>query len=302
LTAETVKNVTKIEAISVFITSKLTSDILSKMPKLKVIATRSTGFDHIDLKYCKKKGIEVVNVPFYGENTVAEHAMALLLTLTRKIIPSVQRTRAGGFSRDGLEGVDLSGKVIGVIGTGHIGRHLIKMARAFDLRVIAYDLFENHEMAVVLGYEYVKLGYLLTKSDFISMHVPNTKSTYHLIDSDAIKKMKDDVYLINTSRGQAIDSFALYDALVKGKFGGIGLDVCENEQLLEKPELAMKTVDADKMHRLLTIRAMLKFDRVILTPHNAYHSKEALKRIQITTADNINKFAIGDVKNSIIKK
>jgi len=304
LTIETAKKALNAEVLSVFITSKLTSDVLKLFPKLKLIATRSTGFDHIDLVYCKKHAIEVCNVPYYGENTVAEHAMALLLAITRKIVISVERTKNNSFSRDGLEGVDLEGKVIGIIGTGHIGVHFIKMASAFGMKVISFDLYPNQALAEAYGYTYVTLDYLLSKSDIISMHVPNTKETHHMICAESIEKMKDSVILVNTSRGQAIDTIALYDAMKSGKFYGVGLDVCEDEKLLENPDIAMKSddIDVDTVQRLLMTKALIEFDRVIMTPHNAFHSKEALKRIQKTTAENINSYAQGTIQNSVFKK
>lgn len=304
LTLASSKKATDAEVLSVFITSRLSSDILKLFPNLKLIVTRSTGFDHIDLDYCKKHKIEVTNVPFYGENTVAEHAMALLLAITRKIVPSVERTRDNSFSRDGLEGIDLEGKVIGVIGTGHIGLHLIKMASAFGMKVIAYDLYPNIERSEEYGYTYVKLDYLLSKSDVISIHVPNTKETQHMICKESIDKMKDSVVIINTSRGQAVDTIALYDALKEGKFYGVGLDVCEDEKFLENPDLAIKSedVDVDTVQRLLVTKSLLEFDKVIMTPHNAYHSKEALKRIQQTSANNIKSYVKGSISNSVFKK
>lgn len=304
LNADNINLANNADVISVFVTSRVTSDYINKLPKLKMIATRSTGFDNVDTATCEKRGVEVLNVPSYGENTVAEHSMALLLAITRRLVPAIERTEVSDFSRDSLMGVDVKGKVVGVIGTGHIGRCFIRMVNGFGAKVIAYDAYPNPKSAEELGFTYVPFEYLLGKSDVISMHVPYSKKTHHIINADAISKMKKSVIFINTARGPLVDTFALYEALKEGKFFGVGLDVCEDEKLLENPELALTSnkVNKEEMQRLLVTKAIIGFDRVIVTPHNAFNSKEAVMRILQTTADNINAYSKGIIQNSVIKK
>ena len=174
------------EIISTFIASKVNSEILDKLPGLKMIATRSTGFDHLDLKACQNKNIIICNVPFYGENTVAEHAFALILTLSRNIHKSYLRNTRGDYTIEGLKGFDLRGKTLGVIGAGHIGLHLIKMGRGFDMKVLAHDNNRNDFQADVLGFKYVSLAELFKNSDIISLHVPDNPATHHLINKNNI--------------------------------------------------------------------------------------------------------------------
>ena len=200
------------QVLMVFITSKLTSKVLATMPKLKLIITRSTGFDHIDLEYCERQGIMVTNVPSYGENTVAEHAFALILTLSRNIHKSYLRTTREDYRIEGLKGFDLRGKTIGVVGAGKIGLHLIKMARGFDMQVLTYDVNRNDFLADVLGFKYVSLEELLRRSDIISLHVPENKFTHHLINRQNIGLIKKGALLINTARGGIVETEALIEA------------------------------------------------------------------------------------------
>src|SRR3989338_11091166 len=187
------------EIVSTFIASKVNGKILNKLPKLKMIATRSTGFDHIDMKACAAKNVAVCNVPFYGENTVAEHAFALILTLSRNIHKSYLRTTRGDYTIEGLKGFDLRGKTLGVVGAGHIGLHLIKMGRGFDMKVLAFDDNRNDFQADVLGFKYASLEEVLKNSDIISLHVPDNPATHHLINKNNIKLIKRGAILINTA-------------------------------------------------------------------------------------------------------
>ena len=300
-TISKIENIENLEIISVFINSELNSANLSKFPKLKYIVTRSTGYDHIDLAYCKKKGILVSNVPNYGQNTVAEHAMALVLSISRRIPESIKRVREESFSPIGLTGFDLKDKVIGVIGTGSIGKCFIKMALGFDARVIAYDAYPNLKTSKEMGFEYVKLDYLLAKSDVISLHVPYLKETHHIINRKAIAKMKDGVVLINTSRGGLVETDALFDAIKTGKISGVGLDVVEEEGFLAE-ELELLEDDRDKNVNFkiaLENHLLAHLPNVIITPHNAFNSKEALERILATTVENIMCYAKGDPINLV---
>ncbi|MDP2709436.1 MAG: hydroxyacid dehydrogenase [bacterium] len=288
------------EIISVFITSKIDKNILAKLPKLKMIATRSTGFDHIDLKACKAKGVAVSNVPFYGENTVAEHAFALILTLSRNIHKSYLRTTRGDYTIEGLKGFDLRGKTLGVIGAGHIGLHLIKMARGFDMKVLAFDANRNDFEADVLGFKYAGLEELLKKSDIISLHVPDNQATHHLINKNNIGLIKKGALLINTARGGVVETEALIEALDKKILAGAGLDVLEGENLvMEEKQLAFDKQTAEEMLSLAKDHILFSRDNVIFTPHIAFYSEEAIRRIMEVTADNIKAFSAGKVKNAV---
>ncbi len=289
------------EVISTFINSDCSAKVLEKFKKLQLITTRSTGYDHIDLKYCKSKGIQVANVPSYGENTVAEHAMALVLVLTRRIVESVDRVRRNDFRPDGLTGVDLMGKVMGVIGTGKIGQNLARYASAFGMKVLAYDVKPNTELAEKLGFTYVDLDYLLSKSDIVSLHVPYLPSTHHIINRENIMKMKKGAYLINTARGGLIETDALFDALRSGHLSGAGLDVFEEEKFLaEEAELLHKDSYGEVDFKIALENHMMSYlPNVVVTPHNAFNSKEALQRIITTTVDNIVCYAKGKCENII---
>jgi D-lactate dehydrogenase len=281
------------EAISVFIYSSVTKELLAKLPKLKSIATRSTGFDHIDLAACKEKGVAVSNVPTYGENTVAEHTFALILNLSRNVHKSYVRTLQNDFRIEDLRGFDLKGKTLGVVGAGHIGMHVIKVAKGFGMHVLAFDTRPQAFLAEVLHFQYASLEEIYAQSDIITLHVPLLPSTRHLIDKKAIAKMKHGVIIINTSRGGVIDTEALYKGLASGKIKGAGLDVIENEKLMKEESLLHKTGDED-WKTLYEQMAILKMPSVVFTPHNAFNSQEALERILDTTIENVKGF--GDKK------
>ena len=209
LTAETYRAAASAAIISVFIYSTLTSALLRKLPKLRLIATRSTGFDHIDLAACKNRKVTVSNVPSYGENTVAEHTFALILALSRNIHKAYVKTIKGDFSLEGLQGFDLKGKTLGVIGAGHIGLHVIKMAKGFGMDVLVYDVVKNVFLSEVLDYRYVSLETLLRSSDIVSLHTPYLITTHHLMNRRTFGLMKRGALLINTARGGLIDTDAL---------------------------------------------------------------------------------------------
>lgn len=288
------------EIVSTFIASKVKSEILNKLPGLKMIATRSTGFDHIDIKVCKHKNITVCNVPFYGENTVAEHAFALILTLSRNIHKAYLRTTRGDYRIEGLKGFDLRGKTLGVIGAGHIGLHLIKMARGFDMKILAFDNNHNDFQADVLGFKYVSLAELLKNSDIISLHVPDNQATHHLINKNNIKLIKKGAILINTARGGVVETGALIEALDKKILAGAGLDVLEGENLvMEEKQLAFDEKTAEEMLALAKDHILFSRDNVIFTPHIAFYSEEAIKRIMEVTADNIKSFMANNIKNKV---
>jgi D-lactate dehydrogenase len=278
------------EILGVFVFSPLPKDVLSMLPNLKFVMALSTGFDHIDLDECTRRNVKVCNVPSYGENTVAEHAFGLILNLSRNIHKAYVRTSAENFSFDGLIGFDLKNKVIGVLGTGKIGRNLIRMALGFDMKVVAFDPFPDYGLANQLGFSYVSMDELLASSDVISIHVPLNKQTHHLINKDAINKMKRGVLLINTARGSIIDTHALIEGLESGRIGGAGLDVLEGELLIkDEKEMthALNTLPREQMRLLIENHALMKMNNVIVTPHLAFYSKEGLMRILNTTLDNL---------------
>jgi len=293
LDEENASNFKDVQAIAIFIYSCITKEVLDKLPNLKFIATMSTGYDHIDVEECKKRGIKVANVPFYGENTVAEHAFALILALSRRIFESVERTERGDFSLEGLRGFDLNNRTLGVIGTGHIGQHVIRMAKGFEMNVIACDPFPNEKAAKELGFDYAKdLNDLLANSDIITLHAPYCKETHHLINKENIGKIKRGAYIINTARGGLIETEALVQAVEEGIVAGAGLDVLEEEIMIkEEKELLSKKFNKEEMKTALENHLLIHHPRVIVTPHNAFNSEEALKRILDTTVDNVKAFS-----------
>lgn len=288
------------EIISIFSPSKMTRDVLEKFPKLKLIATRSTGFDHIDLVTTQERGITVVNVPKYGEETVAEYAFMLLLALSRKLLPTAEQIESGNVDISLLQGFDLAGKTIGIIGTGKIGQHVIRIAQAFGMEVIAYDAYPNDTVAKEFAFTYVSLEELATRSDVISLHAPGTAETHHLINEQLLSKMKLTAVLINTARGSLVDTSALVKALGARKLAGAALDVVEHEELLHglaAPRAATEEVDNDKAQAILDLLSLKTMPQVILTPHNAFNTIEAVDRIRQTTVQNIIEFTNGTPTN-----
>ncbi len=275
------------DVISVFIHSKVDENIISKCTNLKIIATRSTGTDHIDIAYANSKNIHVKNVALYGENTVAEHTFGLMLSLSRKIHQSYIETAKGNFTTTGLMGFDLKGKTIGIIGGGRIGLHVAKMARSFGMHVRVYDIHKDSFLSELINFQYLSLDELLKVSDIISLHVPLNANTYHIINKDTISKMKDGVIIINTARGGLINNPDLIEALEQGKIYGAGLDVLEGEEFLFEENISNSPIDnAAKI--IVESTLLSKMPNVVITPHNAFNSIEAVHRIIDTTIENIN--------------
>jgi len=277
------------EVAVVFILSKITDKVLDKMPKLKFITTMSTGYNHIDLKATSKRKISVSRVPVYGQNTVAEHTFALLQALNRHIVEAVHRTRNGDFNFKGLMGYDLEGKTLGVVGTGHIGEYVIRYAKAFGMKVIASDVRKNPDLAKKLKFKYVSLNELCKKSDIITLHLPLLPQTRHILGKEQFKNMKKDVLIINTSRGPLIDTRELVKALNNKKVAGAALDVLELESDIKKEaRIAAKlTIDQKRLLTLVENNDLLHRPNVIITPHLAFYTEEALYRILETTLKNI---------------
>ena len=289
------------DIISVFIYSKVNKKILDKFKNLKLIVTRSTGFDHIDLIECEKRKIVVCNVPYYGENTVAEHTFALILNLTRKIHKAWERTRRLDFSQEGLRGIDLRGKTLGIVGVGSIGQHVARIANGFEMNTIAFDVFKNKRLEKELNFKYVSFDTLLKNSDIITLHCPYNKHTHHLINVNNIKKIKKGALLINTARGGLIETDALVNALDKKILSGAGLDVLEDECYVKEDKQVMSKHFPKKcdMRIILENHILAKKDNVIITPHNAFNSIEALQRILDTTIENIKGFSMKKIINRV---
>lgn len=291
------------DAIATFIRSDLGSTVLRRLPKLRLIATRSTGFDHIDLDYCRQAGVTVCNVPDYGDPTVAEHVFALLLALSRHIVEAAERTRRGDFSQGGLRGFDLAGRTLGVVGAGRIGRRVIAIGKGFGMDVVAFDVRPDHEAARTLGFRYVDLGELLSLADVVTLHLPGGPETRHLIGEAELGRMKQGVVLINTSRGGVVDGAALVRALASGHLGAAGLDVVAEEgALAEEAEIfrADAAVPPERLRALLADHTLISQPNVIVTPHVAYDTHEAVARIIETTLDNIIAFEAGSPRNVVV--
>ncbi|OGE88881.1 MAG: hypothetical protein A2722_00785 [Candidatus Doudnabacteria bacterium RIFCSPHIGHO2_01_FULL_50_11] len=300
LTAANVAKYSDSDALSVFIHSEITDGVLQKLPQLKIIVTNSTGYDHIDLSACKRRGVLVANVPFYGENTVAEHTFALILALSRKIVDSVNRTRRGQFDLTGLRGFDLKNKTIGVVGTGHIGRHVIRIAHGFEMKILAYDLFPDKSLESHYPLKYVSLNQLLPHSDIVSLHAPYNKQTHHMINSRNVRDIKPGAYLVNTSRGGLIETSALLSALKSKRLAGAALDVMEEEGMIsEDSGLIPGNLERDKLNTVLENHKLLSMDKVLVTPHNAFNSEEAVMRILTTTIENLRSWERGKPVNIV---
>lgn len=288
------------EIVSVFIHSALDRAALAKLPKLKFVATRSTGFDHIDLAACRERQIAISNVPSYGENTVAEHTFALILALSRNIHKAFVHTLARDIPFKDLRGFDLAGKTLGVIGAGRIGLHTIKIAKGFGMNVLAFDVRQEPLLAEVLNFRYLPLAELLSASDIISLHCPYSPKTHHLINLENIRRIKRGALLINTARGGLIDPEALTRALDEGILAGAGLDVLEGEELLkDERQILAQPLAQDKLRTLLLNHSLLNRDNVVITPHIAFNSREAVERILDTTLKNIRAFLAGAPQNLV---
>lgn len=289
------------EAIVVFVNSNISDKVLEKLPKLKYIVTMSTGYDHIDLEACKKRKIKVSNVPHYGANTVAEHTFALILALSRKIPEAILRTKQDEFSIQGLEGFDLKGKTLGIIGVGNIGQHVVKIAKGFEMKVVAYSLKKDVKLARKLGFSYASFDNLLKSSDIISFHVPLTTNTKGMINMKNIKKLKRGIYLVNTSRGEIIDTTALKYGLENEIISGAALDVLEGEEDLKDERELLKNAENKKDWNIfMENHLLLKDKNVIVTPHIAFYTKEAVQRIKDTSFDNLLAFSKGKALNKVI--
>jgi D-lactate dehydrogenase len=372
LTKENVKNFQDLDILSIFISSEIDKEIIDSLPNLKLITTRSTGYDHIYCEYCKSKGILVCNVPEYGTKTVAEWTIGLMLNLMRKIYYAIDQIKeTESFDLKNLRGEELYGKTLGVIGTGRIGKEVIKLAKAFGMNILAYDIYPDENFAKEYNVTYTSLEELLKNSDVITIHVNLNPSTYHLINKENIKFIKPGAYLINTARGGIVETEALLYALKEGILQGAALDVLEEEtEIKEELELLVKytkshlpessdRIEYTRIERpnnnihpnkrpndipeykpnenqkfglnsgnehsfgqdsgsnktfgqnsgsdniketaftLWQNHILMKMPNVLITPHNAFNSKEAIERILMTTIENIKKFLEGNPINLV---
>ena len=282
LDSETVNLAVGFEAVCVFVNDRLDRHILETLHHqgIRLIALRCAGYNNVDLDIARELDIAVVRVPAYSPYAVAEHAIALILTLNRKIHRAYNRVREGNFALNGLLGFDLHGCTVGIVGTGKIGRIAGQILHGFGCRILAYDLYPNDEFGSKYG-EYVALEYLFQQSDIISLHCPLTPKTHHLIDDKAIALMKTGVMLVNTSRGGLIDTQAAIEGLKAKHLGYLALDVYERESTIFFEDMSSEIIQDDVFERLLT------FPNVIITGHQAFFTADALNNIAETTLNNI---------------
>lgn len=287
--------------VSVHVPSKLTAKVIHSLPKLQLIAARITGYDNIDVAAAHKAGITVSTVPGYGQNTVAEYTFMLLLALSRKLQAAVEQNRSGQIDHSLLTGFDLNGKTLGVIGTGSIGQHVIRIANGFGMPVIGYDPFPNTALENEYNFHYESLANVFEKSDVVTLHAPYTGDNKHIVNSHALALMKKGSILINTARGELVDTKALVAVLASGKLGGAALDVIEGENLLELDEETELLLHPSQrgFNYALEVLILEKLPNVIVSPHNAFNSKEALERIGEVTAQNITGFLQGQPANTV---
>ena len=266
------------EAIAVFVDCDVSKAVIDAMPGVKLIVAESTGTDHIDMTYAKEKSIKVANVPGYGVSSVAEFTFGLMLNLSRHINFASQEVRESGtFDVRAFQGFDLQGKTLGIVGTGRIGMHVAEIARGFGMKIIAFDVHPDATRAAELGFTYVSLLELAAQADVITLHVPYMKETHHLINAEVFARMKQGVILINTARGEVVDTVAFIDALRSGKVAGAGLDVLEGERELHKEGtiIKMQVSPEHDLRPLVGDHMLMDMPNVIVTPHIAFHSKEA---------------------------
>jgi D-lactate dehydrogenase len=278
---------------------------IDKFTNLRLITTRNTGYDHINFTYAEEKGIQVANVPSYGSNTVAEYTFALILSLAKKLRFSFDNTSRAWFSRKHSRGIDLAGKTLGVIGTGKIASKVVRMAHGFDMRIIAFSRTPNISLAEKYNVEYMKFDDVLRNADIITLHVPYTRETHHMINPETIRLLKKGALLVNTARGKIVDIKSVLDALRSGHLGGVAFDTFEgeniwlhHEKLIEKDE----TPPIDECRAGINSLFLLHYENAILTPHNAFNTHEAIERILETNIDCIISFIeTGDPKTSVMQ-
>lgn len=297
-----------VEVVSIFINDRIDDRFLDNHPSLRLIATRSMGCDHIDLAACTKRKVSVTHVSGYGENTVAEHTFALMLALSRRIRESTEAALAGKFTHERFRGMDLRGSTLGVVGAGRVGLHVIRIAGAFGMNVLAYDAHPNPLHTELLDFKYTSFDHLIRESHVITLHIPLNEETHHIFNRETLSRCREGVLIVNTARGRLIDSEALIEALDCGQVGGAGLDVIEEEGVFhggatallgaqiadrvrgsggEKDRIALSAGRMKEISRYIASNALLRRPQVVFTPHNAYNSTESREFISNTTSENI---------------
>ena len=293
LNQDTIPLASGCSTVCAFVNDALDAEVIAALAAqgIRLIALRCAGFNNVDLKAAADHGIRVCRVPAYSPHAVAEHTLALLLTLNRQIHRAYNRVRESNFSIEGLLGFDLHDKTVGIVGTGRIGAIVCGLFRGFGCEVMASDVYQNPD-CLQIGVRYVELPELFSKADIISLHCPLTPETHHLIDSETISRMKRGVVLINTSRGPLVDSHAVIDGLKSGQIGAMALDVYEEEADLFFEDLSNQVLQDDTLARLLT------FPNVLITSHQAFFTREALENIAETTLANVSDFEAGRLKSA----
>ena len=297
-----------VEVVSIYLNERIDEDFLASHPALRMIATRSMGCDHIDLAACAKRRIAITHVSGYGENTVAEHTFALMLALSRRIRESTEAALAGKFTHEKFRGMDLRGSTLGVVGAGRVGLHVIRIAAAFGMKVLAYDAHPNPLHTELLDFQYTSFDHLIRESHVITLHLPLNQETHHVLNRETLSRCRPGVLIVNTARGRLIDSEALIEAIDSGQVGGAGLDVIEEEGVFHGGATALlgaqiadrvrgAGVDNDRISlpigrmkeisRYIASNALLRRAKVVFTPHNAYNSSESREFISKTTSENI---------------
>lgn len=271
------------EVISCMIYSKCTAENLAKLPNLKLLCTRTVGYDHIDLTYCQQNNITTTNVPDYGSHVIAEHVFALLLSTVRHILEGDKRVESGEFDYAGLRGIALRGKTIGIVGTGKIGRRVAQIAHGFGMKILALDRCRVTELSDLLGVRYVAEDEFFASCDIVSLHLPATEETKHMINADRLQQMKDGVIIINTARGALIDSAALVQALDSGKVQYALLDVLEHEKNFEDN------------------KELIEHDGVVTTPHIAFYADDSMSNMFSDCFQSISQWLAGTEPEHVIR-
>jgi len=283
------------DIVSVFVKSEVTPEVIDALPGLKLITTRSMGYDHIALAHAASKGIKAGNVTTYAAHPVAEFTFALMLAVTRRIYPAYERLREGtAFDTRGLGGFNLYGKTLGVLGTGRIGRNVIGIGKGFGMRVLAYDPKPDTALAAGDGFTYADADDVIAQADIITLHMPYLPATHHFLNKERFAKMKKGVIIVNTARGEVMDTHALVAALRDGTVWGAGLDVLEQERELKEEVEALTTDKPGVDYELLTANHILiDMPNVVVTPHIAFETAEAMEEISRVTAETISNFIAG---------
>ena len=293
LAADTASLADGFPVVCAFVNDRLDGDVIESLASagVKLIALRCSGYNNVDLAAAARHGIVVVRVPAYSPHAVAEHTLALLLALNRRIHRAYNRVREGNFGIDGLLGFDLHGKTAGVVGTGRIGAIVCRLLRGLGCRVVAYDVHQNPDCEKI-GVEYINLIDLFRNADIVTLHCPLTPETRHVINPETVSEMKQGVMLVNTSRGSLVDSQAVINGLKSGKIGAMALDVYEEEADVFFEDLSNEVLQDDTLARLLT------FPNVLMTSHQAFFTREAMANIAETTLDNITRFEAGTLDDA----